>query len=125
MSIRKPGSIAAVAPLEDCDRTLQHGRRLSLAVAGDEDLIEIRGRGGAVELRIRLTPDGPVLQLESVCLSLKAAQAVELECASFKVHAKEALELCSEGSLRIHAKEDLELDAAGDVCVTGTLIHLN
>ena len=44
MSIRKPGSIAAVAPLEACDRTLQHGRRLSLAVAGDEDLIEIRQR---------------------------------------------------------------------------------
>src|SRR3712207_3305371 len=41
---------------------LRHGRTLTLDAAGEEDLVEVRDAAGALELRIRLTEDGPVLQ---------------------------------------------------------------
>lgn len=123
MTMPKPK--ANVVPFEAREVALQHGRRLSVAAAGADDLVEIRGQGGVVELRIRLTSEGPVLQLEGVRLSLKAADAVDVECASFNVRARDAVELCSGGEVRVHGDAEVSVEAAGDVRVSGKLIHLN
>lgn len=104
---------------------LQHGRRLALTVSGGDDLVEVRGAGGALELRIRMTAEGPVLQMESLRLSLKAAQDVEVECANFAVRAREEMTLQTDGALRIQGEADLHVDAGGEVHVRGTVIHLN
>jgi hypothetical protein len=110
MSNRKVAPTPALAmPAAGGELPLQHGRRLSLVASGGDDLVEVRGAGGALELRIRLTAEGPVLQMESLKLSLKAAQDVEVSCASFSVH----------------AREGLALRADGDVRVNGRMIHLN
>ena len=112
MSIRKIAVEPALAgPSEPGvkELPLKHGRRLSLVSSGGDDLVEVRGAGGALELRIRMTADGPVLQMESLRLSLKAAQDVEVECNKFAVH----------------AREDMALRADGDVRVNGKMIHLN
>lgn len=104
---------------------LQHGRRLSLVASGVDELVEIRSAGGALELRIRMTPDGPVLQMESLRLSLKAVHEVEVECANFSVRSREAMTLHSDGALHISGETDLHVDAQGEVHVKGSMIHLN
>jgi hypothetical protein len=96
---------------------LRDGRKLVVSDAGSDQLVEIKSSSGLVELRIRLTEEGPVLQLESVRLQLKAAEAIELESKTIALKATERLELSSEG--------DLEVDAKGEVRVVGKMIYLN
>lgn len=115
MSPRKPAASKLAATPAEADRTrtrtlpLAHGRTLALVHSAGDDLVELRGADGGLELRIRMTAEGPVLQMESLRLSLKAAEEVQVQCRRFDVQ----------------TTEDLRLDAGGDVRVTGTLIHLN
>jgi hypothetical protein len=119
-----PQDIAdAAAPTRELP--LQHGRSLALVRSADDDLVEIRAPGGALELRIRMTAEGPVLQMESLRLSLKAAQDVEVACANFAVRSRETMTLASDGALRISGEADVHVDAAGEVRVKGKMIHLN
>ena len=107
------------------DLRLKHGRHLALVSSGDDDLVEIRAPGGLVELRIRMTAEGPVLQMESLRLSLKAAHDVEVACANFSVRSSEAMSLKTDGALRISGEADVHVDAQGEVHVKGSIIHLN
>jgi hypothetical protein len=139
MSVRKPAprktplapvgapkrAAASAAAAKTRELALAHGRQLALVRTGADDLVEVRGADGALELRIRMTADGPVLQMESLRLSLKAAGNVDVQCQQFSVQASEALALRSEGALKISGRDDVQVDASGDVRVTGTLIHLN
>jgi phage baseplate assembly protein gpV len=95
---------------------LQGGRTLVLEPRGTDDLIEVRAPSGSVELRLRLTDDGPVLELESVRLSLRAAQSVDVEATEFNVSADE---------ISLGGKADVRIDAGGEVIVTGETIRLN
>lgn len=84
---------------------LDHGRTLVV----EEDLVEVHAPGGEVEVRIRLTEDGPVLEMTAVRLALKAEEAIELEAPDVKVT----------------ASNEMGLHAEGDVRVTGDCIWLN
>jgi hypothetical protein len=96
--------------------TLQGGRSLVVEPAGADDLVEVRAASGVVELRLRITDAGPVLELESVRLSLRAAEAVDVEAPEFNVNA---------GEITLSGRADVRVDAGGDVHVTGETIHLN
>jgi hypothetical protein len=89
--------------------TLKHGHTIEVDSRGTDELVEIRDPSGVVELQIRVTDDGIVLQLEAVRISLKAAESVDVECKTFNVG----------------ADESIQLHAAGDVVAQGKLIHLN
>lgn len=89
------------------------------------DLVEIHANGGQLELRIRLTPDGPVLQMESVRISLKAAENVDVNCKNFEVRATESVDLHSDGGMRLSGQADVKIDSAGNVIVKGEMIYLN
>jgi phage baseplate assembly protein gpV len=95
---------------------LQRGRTLVLEPVGDDDLVEVRAPSGSVEIRLRITDDGPVLELESVRLSLRAARSIDVEAPEFNVDA---------GEITLTGKADVRVDAGGDVHVTGETIHLN
>jgi NADPH-dependent glutamate synthase beta subunit-like oxidoreductase len=95
---------------------LRGGRKLVVTEQGGESLVEVRSESGMLEVRIRLTEQGPVLQMESARLSLKATEAVEIESQRVEIKG---------GAVKVHADEDLELDASSDVRVTGKLIYLN
>jgi hypothetical protein len=95
---------------------LRDGRKVVVSEQGGESLVEVRSESGMLEVRIRLTEQGPVLQMESARLSLKASEAVEIESARVEIKG---------GAVKVHADEDLELDADSDVRVTGKLIYLN
>jgi phage gp45-like len=88
---------------------LREGRTLVIGEQGGEQLVEIRNGAGMVEIRIRLTEEGPVLQMEGARLSLKAAESVEIESQR----------------VAIKATETIDLNASGDVVVIGKTIHLN
>jgi len=95
---------------------LQRGRTLVLEPVGDDDLIEVRAPSGTVEIRLRITDDGPVLELESVRLALRAARSVDVETSEFTVKADE---------INLAGKADVHIDADGEVVVTGEMIRLN
>lgn len=95
---------------------LRDGRKLVVSEQGGESLVEVRGASGMLEVRIRLTEAGPVLQMESARLQLKATEAVEIEGQRVEIKG---------GAVKVSAEEELELDAEGDVRVTGKMIFLN
>lgn len=96
---------------------LREGRTLSVEAVGADDLVEIRSSSGQVELRIKLTEEGPVLQMESVKLQLKASEAVEIESKRVEIKATETLELASDNEIKV--------DGEGEVRVNGKMIFLN
>jgi hypothetical protein len=96
---------------------LREGRTLSVEQSGTDDLVEVRSSSGQVELRIRLTEEGPVLQMESARLQLKASEAVEIESKRVEIRATETVQVTS--------KDEVKVDAEGDVRVNGKTIWLN
>jgi len=71
---------------------LRDGRKLVVSDQGADQLVEIRNESGMLEVRIRLTEEGPVLQMESARLSLKATEAVQIESKRVEIKAAEKLE---------------------------------
>ena len=96
---------------------LREGRTLSVAQAGSDELVEIRSSSGQVELRIKLTEEGPVLQMESARLQLKASESVQIESKRVEIRATETVQLASENEIKV--------DAEGEVRVNGKMIYLN
>ncbi len=103
---------------------LRDGRKLVVSEVGREQVVEIRSESGMLELRIKLTEDGPVLQMESVRLSLKATEAVEIESPRVAIKGTERLELAG-GQVEVKSAADVKVDAEGEVRVVGTMIFLN
>lgn len=105
---------------------LRAGRSLTIDSGhGIEDLIEIHDATGQVELRIRLTNDGPVLQLDGVRLSMNAADAIEMRCKTLSVDASESVQLASRGTLRVRSEDELNIESPDDVHVRGDNLYLN
>lgn len=104
---------------------LRGERTLRLIRSGADELVEVRAASGLLELRVRVTPEGPVLQMESVRISIRAAEAVDVQCRSFAVNATESLDLHSGGGMRVSGDADVRIDAGGEVHVKGKMIYLN
>lgn len=100
---------------EEREVYLRDGRKVVVR-EGAEPLVEVRSESGMVEVRIKLTEQGPVLQMESARLSLKAAESLEIESARVEIKG---------GTVKVHADEDLDIDATNDVRVIGKMIYLN
>jgi hypothetical protein len=103
---------------------LQGGRKLVISEQGDAQVVEIRSESGMVEVRIALTEQGPVLQMESVRLAIKASESVEIESPHVAIRGQQTLEL-SGGKVAVEAEEEVTVEADGDVRVVGKMIHLN
>src|SRR4051812_24249036 len=104
---------------------LREGRTLRVEKTGSDELVEIRSSSGMVELRIRLTEEGPVLQMESARLQLKASESVEIESKRIEIRATESARIESAGTLDLKSEGDTKVEAEGEVRVQGKLIHLN
>ena len=95
---------------------LRDGRKLVVSEQGSDQLVEIRSESGMLELRIKLTEQGPVLQMESVRLQLKASEAVEIESQRVAIKGTEQVEVAG-GKVEVTADEDVR--------VRGEKIYLN
>src|SRR5688500_852691 len=91
---------------------LRDGRTLKVTDAGTDQLVEIRSESGQLELRIKLTEDGPVLQMDAVKLQLKASESVEIDAKKVAINGTEQLELHG-GEVQLKADEELKVDATG------------
>jgi hypothetical protein len=99
---------------------LADGRKVLVS----DRLVEIRSESGLVEVRIQLTEQGPVLQMEAARLQLKASEAVEIESPKVAIHGSEQLELTG-AKVEIEGEESVEVESTGDVRVRGKMIWLN
>lgn len=99
---------------------LRDGRSV---VVGD-NTVEVRSESGLLEVRIQLTEQGPVLQMETVRMALRASESVEIESPRVAITGSEQLALAG-GQVSLRAEQDLSLGAAGDVRVVGRFIYLN
>jgi hypothetical protein len=85
---------------------LRYGHQLSV----EPDSVELRDATGALELRLKLTEDGVVLQLEAARISLKAEQSIDLEC--------QTLNMSAESDVHLESRE-------GDLRVKGQMVYIN
>ena len=115
----------AADPAEPQELELRQGRTLTVASAGDDGLVEIRGPSGTLELRIRTTDKGPVLEMETLRISLRAAESIDIEAKEFNVSAERSVALESQGDIKLNGKADVRVNADGEVHVTGEMIYLN
>jgi hypothetical protein len=123
---RERAALQAEAESTEEPRTVHLAAGRTLTVTGDvEQVLELRNPGGLLELRIKLTDEGPVLQVEGAKVALKATEAVSVECKTFEVRAEERVELHSEGSLDVTSEKELRVKSTDDVRVNGKIIHLN
>jgi len=96
---------------------LANGRTVTIATSEDGETVEFRADGGDVELRVKMTADGPVVQLSGARVEINAAESIEMSCKEFKVNASERLTLGSEGKLDLESKDDMVM--------RGKMIYLN
>ena len=80
---------------------LADGRKL---IVSDGHLVEIRNESGMVEIRIQLTEQGPVLQVEAARMQLKASESVQIESKKIELKSEEGTEIESEGDVRVRGK---------------------
>ena len=80
---------------------LRDGRKL---VVSDGQLVEIRNESGLVEIRIQLTEQGPVLQVEAARMQLKASESVQIESKKIELKSEEGTEIESEGEIHVRGK---------------------
>jgi phage gp45-like len=109
---------------EEREVYLKDGRKLLLSEQGGDQLVEIRNESGLVEVRIKLTEEGPVLQMEAVRMQLKAAEQVEIHSARVEINGTEQVSVTG-GKIEVEGEEDVTVDAKGEVRVTGKMIYLN
>ena len=101
--------------------TVKGGRTITVA----DDVVELRAPSGMLELRIRLTEEGPVLQVEGVKVAIKAAEAVSVDCKTFEVRAEEGVKLHSDGQLDVSSEKEMKINSTDEIRVVGKMIHLN
>ena len=122
----------ALAHEEQTDETsdertvyLERGRTLTIASQGSGETIEIRSSSGQAELRIRMTEEGPVLQLDGVKLEITAEESVAVRCQEFTVDAEKSVNITSRAGVRVVSAEEVNIESEADVRVKGEKIWLN
>jgi len=85
---------------------LPSGRRLEVHLGADQqESIALKTREGALELKIRITDEGPVLELDAASMVLKTSGDMSFRCKRLALEAEESIALRSGG--------DLEQDIGG------------
>jgi len=83
---------------------LADGRKIVVSKQAGDPLVEIRNESGMVEVRIQLTEQGPVLQVEAARMQLKASESVQIESKRIEIRSEEGTEIESEGDIRVRGK---------------------
>jgi hypothetical protein len=119
--------------------TLSAGYSLSTATAASGEELRLHAPDGRICVKITLTPEGPLVELTSVALSV-AAQG-KVKCESFEVSAEREIALNAGGDVIVDAGQaivsaafeqshlarrgDYRVKANDDVRVDGERIKLN
>jgi len=85
----------------------------------------LESAGGAMEVRIRVTAEGPVLSLRGVRLEIEAADSVALKCREFSVEARDGVSVVSGGPVRVDSQAEIKLRSAEQTFIDGDYVNLN
>lgn len=109
---------------------LGHGRSLALVPRQGDDAaeaveaIEIRAESGMLELRIRITDTGPILEMQGVKLALTAAESIEVKSPRVLIEAQDSLTLASRGEAHLLAHDRLHVRTTEYLGLDGKLVGL-
>ena len=125
------------------------GRQVTLAQQGEEDQLIVTNPEGEIELSVRFTSTGPVLNFSSASIRMKTPGLIDMDCGQLKIRAKNGIDLKTEGNFEqqiegqnivrcqrgsIHEagsvtlraqKGDVRLKANDDVKIDGERVLLN
>jgi hypothetical protein len=101
-----------------------HGRSLALVPQGHDSTVEIRAENGMLELRIRVTDAGPVLEMQGIKLALTATESIEMKSPRVMVEAEESLTLASRGEARLLANDRIHVRTTEYLGLDGKLVGL-
>src|SRR5262245_22281155 len=95
---------------------LPSGTTLTVRAGTDGEEINLRTAGGTLELRIRVTEDGPVLSLKGATLEIEATDRVAVNCREFSVHAQDRVEL-SASDVRVHSGNEIRMKSGAQTYI--------
>jgi len=104
---------------------LDEGRKLQVGRDGNTQVVEIRAASGQVELRVKLTDEGPVLQMEAVKVAVTTEESFSIKCKTFEVESSQDTIIQTGGELKIKSEGELDIDSPEDVRIRGKIIWLN
>ena len=107
------------------EHTLPDGRKVVLNWENEEGDLTLTAPSGDLELQVRITPDGPVLQLSGARVELRATESVSIQAKTLDFNASKRATIQSDETIQLLSTGDTEVTADGDVRVLGAMIHLN
>ncbi len=105
--------------------SLASGRSVTVVADDDGERVEVRGRSGALEITLELTPTGAKLHVEAVDISLRAAKTLRAECDHLELRARVSASVQSPETVVESTAGDLVLRAHDDVRAAGERVLLN
>lgn len=85
--------------------SLPYGSQLVISTGGDT--LELLNDKGAVQLTLRITPAGPVLDVRASHLRIQADESLSLQSNQISIEAEESLTLSSRGDMNQQVAGDL------------------
>lgn len=107
------------------ESALPSGRKVRVRVDDEGETLEVRSPTGEIEVGIRLTSDGPVLQLRGVRLEIDSTDTVAVNCKRFELRADEALALRSGGDISVQTDADIAVRSEGQTHFDGDWVNIN
>jgi len=98
-----------------------------------EEALTVEGRGGEVELQVRLTDRGPVLRLDAAAVELVSSGEMKMRSRSLSVETEEGISLRAGRDLEVSAQAasirgrrgEVAVDANDDLVLNGARVLLN
>lgn len=104
---------------------LDAGRSVAVNRDGTHQVVEFRDASGTLELRVKLTEEGPVLVMEGMKVQVNATESFTVKTKDFNIEAEGETVISTKGELKIHADGEINLDSPEDVRIRGKIIYLN
>jgi hypothetical protein len=104
---------------------LDQGRSVAVNRDGAHQVVEFRDASGTLELRVKLTEEGPVLVMEGMKVQVNATESFSVKTKNFNVEAEGETVIATKGELKIHADGEIAIDSPEDLRIRGKIIYLN
>jgi hypothetical protein len=112
---------------------LPSGRRVTVEVQGQEERLVVSDAGGNVELKVRLTDQGPVLVFETARLEFASRHDMSVRCRNLALEAEQGITLRSGEDLSLSGQAvslegrrgEVALQANDDLVINGERVLVN
>jgi hypothetical protein len=113
------------APTSTSNMQLPSGRSLRISLVSGGEQLEILSPEGALELRIAMTPQGPVLSLSGAKLELNATESVALNCGKLEINSTDGISMRSDAAINFKSAGEFGVHSLGNANIDASVINLN